>query len=232
MADNRKQVKEDPEEVIETAINKTELFIFKNGRTLLTILIVIVAIAGGITAYKYLYSVPQQKKAATAIFEVQNAFADEEFSIALNGDGNNSGFLQVAEKYGSTKSGNLAKHYAGQCYLRLGDYENAVKYFEKYKNVKGLSSEVVNAVNAGLAGDAYVQMGNPAKGLDCYKKAVELSANEITAPYYAKKAGLLLQNTGDYKKALEYYSDIKNKYPNSMEARDIDKFIGQVEQKL
>ncbi|MCD7962255.1 MAG: tetratricopeptide repeat protein [Rikenellaceae bacterium] len=232
MADNKKQVKEDPEEVIESAINKTEMFIFKNGKTLLTILLVLVVIVGGFTAYRYLYSVPQQKKAASAIFEAQNAFAVDSFELALHGDGNNLGFLQVIDKYGSTKSGNLAKHYAGQCYLKLGEYQNAINCFEKYKHVKGLSAEMVNAVNEGLAGDAYVQLGNTAQGLKQYQKAIDQSDNDLTAPYYAKKAGVLSQSTGDYKKALEYYNTIKSKYPTSMEARDIEKYIGQVEQKL
>lgn len=71
MVDNKKQVSEDPEVVIESAIGRTEDFIQKNGKTLLTILIVVVLLVGGFFGYKYLYSTPRQEKASAAIFSAQ-----------------------------------------------------------------------------------------------------------------------------------------------------------------
>lgn len=232
MASKNKQVKEDPEVAIESAINKTEIWIMRNGKTLLTILVVIIAIASCIAGYVYLYKTPQQKKASAAIFQAQNYFAVDSFPQALNGDGNNFGFLQVIDKYGSTNSGNIAKHYAGQCYLRMGDYDNALKYFGMYKNVKGIPSELVNAMNAGMQGDAYAQKGDVNKAINMYEKAVATSDNGVTAPYYTKKAAMLYEGQGKTAKAIELYKEVKQKYPGSFESRDIDKYIAQAEQKL
>lgn len=232
MVDKKQQTTEDPEVVIETAIGRTEEFIRRNGSLLLGILVGVIVIVGGIFAYKYLYSAPRQEKAATAIFNAQNAFAADSFALALNGDGNSEGFIQIIEKYGSTESGNLAKHYAGQCYLRLGKYEDAIKYFDQYSNVDGVPAELVNAMNAGLTGDAYVQLGNLEKGVSMYEKAISISGNMMTAPYYCRKAGQVYEQLGNNTKALEMYNKVKNNFPMSMESRDIDKYIGQVEQKL
>lgn len=233
MVSKKKQVKEEhPEEVIESAINRTEFFIQKNGKTLLTILIVIVVIAGGLAGYRYLHKVPRQNKAAAAIFPAQNLFAADSLAAALNGDGNNMGFLDVIQTYGSTESGNLAKHYAGQCYLRMGDYDNAIKYFGMYKDVKGISAKLVNAMNAGLTGDAYVQKGDLDKGVSFYSKAVSASDDLLTTSYYLFKSGQIYQKQGNNAKALEAYKTIKQKYPRSQEASEIDKYIAQLEQAL
>ncbi|UKI39587.1 MAG: hypothetical protein L6V35_01520 [Alistipes putredinis] len=51
----------------------------------------------------------------------------------MEGDGSTAGFLEVIEKYGSTPQGNIAKHYAGICYLKNGDLDNALAYLAKYK---------------------------------------------------------------------------------------------------
>ena len=61
-----------------------------------------------------------------------------EYQLALEGDANGPGFLDVIDQYGSTRAGNLAKHYAGICYLRLGDLDNAATYLAKYKPAKGI----------------------------------------------------------------------------------------------
>lgn len=113
----------------------------------------------------------------------------------------------------------------------MGNYKDAISYFEKFSNVDGIPGQLVNAINAGLTGDAYIQTGDLKKGVSLYEKAVSLSDNQMTAPYYARKAGQVYEQLGDNAKALELYNKIKNNYPMSMEARDIEKLIGQIEQK-
>lgn len=232
MVNKKQKPQEDPEVKIESAIGRTEAWIQKNAKTLLTILVVVIVVAGGYFAYQYLYKAPRQEKAASAMFNAQYAFDSDSLSLALNGDGNTQGFIQIIDKYGSTPSGNLAKHYAGQCYLRMGQYDNAIQYFNQYKDAKGIPAQLVNAMNAGFTGDAYIQLGDLDKGVSMYEKAVRTGDNMLTTPYYSRKAGQIYEQLGNYKKALEMYNTVKDKFPTSMEARDIDKYIGQVEQKL
>ena len=233
MANKKKHEEKDPEIAIESAIGRSEAWLQRNSKPLLTVLIAVIVVVGGYFAYQYLYKAPRQDKAATAMYQAQEAFAADSFSTALNGDGNTIGFLQIIDQYGGTTAGNLARHYAGQCYLKLGDYDNAVLYFGQYKNVKkSIPALLVNANNAGMAGDAYIELGDLQKGAAQYEKAVKESDNALTAPYYSRKAGDVYMQLGNYSKALEMYNTVKVHYPSSLEAREIDKAISQAEQKL
>lgn len=230
MADKIKQEEKDPEVAIQSAIGKTENFIMENGKPLLTALAVIVVVVCGFFGYKYLVAAPRAEKAAAMMFVAQQQFAVDSFALALNGDGNNAGFLQVIDKYGSTPEGNLAKHYAGICYLRMGDLQNAFDYLKKYKADGEIPGALVNAQNLGLQGDILSQQGNYKEAAAQYEKAVKASENVLTAPYYLKKAGLTYEKLGDNAKALSTYKTIQTDYATSMEARDIQKFIGRLEQ--
>ena len=46
-------------------------------------------------------------------------FEKDSFNLALNGDLNSAGFIDIADDYSSTKTGKLANYYAGICYLNL-----------------------------------------------------------------------------------------------------------------
>ncbi|MFI3265536.1 MAG: tetratricopeptide repeat protein [Rikenellaceae bacterium] len=221
----------EPEVVIEEAINQSETFIFKNGKKLITALAVIVIVVGGFFAYTQLYKLPRQEKAAAMMFVAEQAFLADSLSLALNGDGNGiAGFLKVIAEYGSTPSGNLARHYAGVCYMHMGEYETAIAQLSSYTAVDGAPAEIINAQNLGLQGDAYIQMGSTDKAISMYEKAISSSDNSLTAPYYLSKAAGLYKTTGANNKALAAYKRIRNEYINSMEAQNVEKYIGQLEQ--
>ena len=115
MTEKHKSQTEDPEVAIQSAIGRVEGFIMNNGRSLLTALIVVVVVVGGFFGYKYLISGPRAEKAAAMMFVAEQQFAVDSFALALNGDGNFAGFLEVIDRYGSTDEGNLARQYAGIC---------------------------------------------------------------------------------------------------------------------
>lgn len=232
MADKKKPEEKDAEVVIESAIGRTEAWLQRNSKVLLTALAVIVVVVGVYFAYQYLYKAPRQEKAAAAMYQAQQAFTNEDYALALNGDGNTIGFLQIIERYGGTASGNLACHYAGQCYLQQADYSNAISYFDRYKTVAGVPAALVNAVNAGLTGDAHAQLGELAKAAAAYEKAVGAGDDPLTTPYYGRKAGDAYAGLGEYRKALELYRMVKDRFPSVRDVIEIDKAIAQVEQKL
>ena len=224
---------QDPEQVIEQGLGRFELFIERNGKTMLIILGIIIVLVGGYFSYKYLYIAPRMEKASAAMFEAQNQFERDSFALALNGNASFDGFLTIAEQYGNTPQGNLANHYAGLCYLYLGQYQEAVDAFEAYDAVKdNAAGNLIGAQNIGLTGDAYVEMGKLDEGAKYYEKAAAFSDNISTTPLYLKKAGLVNEKLGNMAKALEQYETIRNNYPQSMQARDIEKFIARVQQQM
>ena len=231
MTEKHKSQTEDPEVAIQSAIGRVEGFIMNNGRSLLTALIVVVVVVGGFFGYKYLISGPRAEKAAAMMFVAEQQFAVERQRERV--DGNFAGFLEVIDRYGSTDEGNLARHYAGICYLRLGEYQQALDYLKEYSaSTKSVPEALLAAQNCGLQGDAYAQLENYAEAVRMYEKAVAASDNSLSAPYYLKKAGGVYEKLGDYAKALAAYERISDDYPASMEARDIQKYIGRIQQQM
>lgn len=232
MVDHKHNNSEDPEEVIETAIDNTEFFIRKNGKKLLIALAAVIVIVGCFFGYKYAIEGPRENRASDAIFAAEQLFAADSFEVALKGNSEYDGFLTIANDYSATATGNIANHYAGICYIKLGDFDNALKHLKKYNVVSGIASEIINAQNLGLQGDVYSEQNNSEEAIKMYVKASETSSNALTTPYYLKKAGMLYMQASDNQKALAAFTKIKNEYPTSMEGRDIDKYIGQAEQSL
>ncbi|MBQ6881372.1 MAG: tetratricopeptide repeat protein [Alistipes sp.] len=217
-------------ETLGAAMNKTEAFFEKNGRKISYIFLILIALGLAIYGYRSLVQQPRVDEAAALLAEAQARFNAEtpDYELALNGDEEGAGFLEVIEQYGSTPSGNLAKHYAGVCYLKGGDLEQAAAYLADYSAVKGLTGEIINAQNLGLQGDIAVAQEDYTAAVALFEKAVKASENNLTAPLYLRKAGQAAQAAGDNAKALELYERITVEYPASMEARDAEKLIGTI----
>ena len=222
-----KKIENQEEIVVAEAVSKTEKFFEENGKKVVIAIVALLLLVAGGYAYKYLVMDKNEVAAAEMIVAAQDNFAGEtpNYDLALNGDETGAGFLAVAEQYGSTKAGNLAKHYAGICYLHLGDLEKAAEYLAKYKAVRGLAAEVVNAQNLGLQGDVAVELGDYAKAAKLFAKAVKASENNFTAPLYLYKQGLALAAAGKAEEAKACYKAITEQYPNSVEARDAEKLL-------
>jgi tetratricopeptide (TPR) repeat protein len=207
-------------ENVEHALSKTEQFIEDNQKTLTIIMLAIIIIVGGYWGAKKLYFVPKANEAHESMFYAQNYFEKDSFNLALNGDGMNAGFLDIADEYSMTKPGKLAKYYAGVSYLHLGQFEEAISY------LKGFSceDELLNATAKGSLGDAYLESGDVKSAISYYKEASEVES-EVIAPVYLLKLGLLFEDQKEYEDALKAYQQIKDDFKTSGEARNIDKYI-------
>lgn len=207
---------------VEEIVSKSEQFIENNSKKIIYGIIAIALVVAAVLGVKHGYLIPQEKKAAAAIFKGEQYFAKDSFALALNGNGADyEGFEAIIDQYGSTPSGNLAKAYAGICYFKMGDTEKAL---DKLKSFSGDDNMISPAVT-GLIGDCYVNMGKTKEGISYFEKAARQADNEIVSPVYLKKAGIAYESLKQYKDAEKAYSTIKEKYFNSMEASDIDKYI-------
>ena len=211
-------------ESIENALTHTEQYLEKNRKWLLIGVTVLVLLVVGYIAYSNLYSKPHELEAQVQAFYAEQQFAKDSFQVALNGDGNNLGFLQVLSDYSGTKMGNLSRYYAGICYRELGDLDNAIKYLKDYS----LEDKMLAPVALGAIGDCYVEKGDATTGLTYYSKAIDYRENGLTTPIFLLKRGLLYEGMSKWGEALNDYQLIKDSYPRSAQARDIDKFIERV----
>jgi tetratricopeptide (TPR) repeat protein len=162
------------------------------------------------------------------MFMAQKYFEQDSIKKALNGDGQYLGFLAIIDEYGMTKSSNLSHYYAGMCYLKLGQFENAVEQLKKFS----ASDQVIGPLAKGGLGDAYVELKDISKGIGYYLDAADQAKNEFLSPYFLMKAGMGYTELGDFKNALKTYRKIKDDYGRSNEARDIEKYIAFAEGKI
>ena len=147
-------------------------------------------------------------------------FMAGDFDKALKGDDAECiGFEAIADEY-HNQQGELAALYAGICYFEKGEYEEAAKYLKQF------DADDVNIDPAArqLLGDAYVELGEYGKAAKAFEAAAE-SGNEIIAPMSLKKAGIVYLKEENKAKALKAFKAIKENYPSSSEAQDIDKYI-------
>jgi len=215
-------------ENVENALSKTEQFIEKNQKTLMIIILALVVVVGGYWAFMKFYKAPLEEEVKSQMFVAERYFERDSFNLALNGDANYPGFLQIIDDYSSTKAGNLANYYAGVCYMNLKDYDNAIEYFKDFKT----SDLLLQPITYGAIGDAYVEKGEASKAIEYYKKASSTNKNEFTTAVYLKKLGQLQEKEGNYKEALAAYEEIYNDFSKSTEARTIEKYIARVKIQL
>lgn len=228
MAKENVQKDEERLEQIESTLGKTEMFVEKNRNTIMVVLGIIIVVVLAIFGVKKFIVEPREAEAQTAIFRAEQLFENDDYATALNGDGNNAGFMDIINEYGGTKTGNLARYYAGICYLNTGDFDNAIKYLGEFKG----KDQIVRPLATGAMGDAYLELDNAAEAAKCYEKAAKESANSFTSPMFLMKAGLAYEMVENYQKALDMYKTIKAEYPNSNEGFSIEKYIAYVEAKL
>ncbi|NNC82579.1 MAG: tetratricopeptide repeat protein [Flavobacteriales bacterium] len=206
------------------AYSKTETFINKNSKHITTGILIVLGAIVAFFAYQKFIIEPQNEEAAAMMWKSEYYFGIDSLRLALEGDGNNYGFLDVAEEYGSTPAGNLATHYAGLSYLNLGDYESAVMYLDK----ASFDDVLVEATRLGALGDAYLELGDWDKAISSYEKSVSHTANDFTTPIYLKKLGLAYEAAGNPQKALDSFQRIKVEFGQTNAGRDIEKHIARV----
>jgi len=218
------------QETLGEAMNRTELFLERNGRKMGYVFLALLVVAALVYGYRALIAAPRAERAAEMIAEAQERFEAQEpdYELALVGDANGAGFLDVIDRYGSTPSGNLAKHYAGICYLHTGDLDAAADYLARFSPVKGFAGAILNAQNWGLRGDVAVEQKDYARAVEFYEKAVKAADNNMTAPIYLRKAGLAAEALGDKAAAAAFYETVLTTYPASMEAHEVEKWLGGV----
>jgi tetratricopeptide (TPR) repeat protein len=223
MAKN-KNASDDRMVAVEEALGKTEQFIEKNQNILMYVILGVIIIVLGYFGYQRFYISPMEENAQEEIFMAQKYFEMDSLDRALYGDGNALGFLDIIDEYGSTKSANLANYYAGICYLKMGNFEEAIDFLEDHDPV----DKIIGPMAIGAIGDAYLELNEPDRAVDYYMDAAEESINDFTTPMFLYKAGMTYEILEDYESAYEVYDRIFREFFRSNEGRTIERNIAKV----
>jgi TolA-binding protein len=223
MAETKQVAEHDRDHVV---VDRAKDFWGRYSKVILIASSAIILLCGGYLAYKYLVKAPKEEKAIEAMFKAEEYYRVDSLNMALNGDGINAGFLRIIKNYDGTRAANLAKFYAGDIYLKQGNYSNAVKYLKDFST----DAKQVQARGYKLLGDAYAEQGKNSDALSNYKKAAhhfgkdEENSSEylFIAAYFADR---VMKNQ---KEAIGLYQELKKKYSKTQRGYDVDKYLSQL----
>jgi tetratricopeptide (TPR) repeat protein len=180
-------------------------------------------LVAALMAFNKFYIVPQNEKASslmTAPIDFMMKADSLSLVKALEGDDENEGFLNIASSFMFTSTSNTAKYFSGLCYLKLGNKEEALRYFLKFKKKDAIYWYAAQA----MISDLYDDQGELGKAIKYCKKAAE-SKDPYFAPVNLFKLGQFFEREENWKKAMDAYQTIQDKYYAEYQKMNIDKYL-------
>ena len=204
------------------SLSKAEAFITKNNKMIVGCLIGAVVLAIAILAIR---SINENK-----VVKGQEAFTFTENAALMAADSlSNTAALADLEAYLDEFGGKavgIASFEAGIAAYEVKDYAKAIEYFSEYEG----EDAIFNARALACIADCHVELGNYEEAYKNYVAALETADNDL-ASEYAFRAGLVAEKLGNNADALAMYNTVKEKYPSSPRAMEIEKYISRAEAK-
>lgn len=221
--EHKHELVENPQALAEK-LHGAETWVERHPKTFIGILLAVLLMVGGYFGYRY-YKENQEAEAQREMFQAVYYFEADSLGLALNGDGNNLGFLAIIEDYGITDAATLANFYAGAAFLKQGKYELARLYLEDFNS----NDLLVQARAYSLIGDTYMEENNYAQAAEFYNRAAQYKPNKYFSPAYLMKAALAFEKNNEEDKAIDTYDKIITEYHDAPEFNEARKFKARLE---
>lgn len=228
--------KEEKKEVLESAEVLQEKFVSiehwieSNPKVVLGVIGALVLVIGGYFGYSF-YIDSKEDEAQKEMFQAQRYFEQhidaigDSLKFALNGDGNNLGFLDIIDEYKGTPAANLANYYVGLIYLKQGKFTPARLYLEDFSAL----DQLVQARAFSLIGDTYMEEKDYASAAKWYGKASAYKPNKEFTPSYMLKEALAYEKQNQNEQAVKVYDKILGEYNEAPEAQTAKKYKALLE---
>lgn len=212
MATNEKlgSKKTEQEEVNENFVTKLIAFFNKYQNIIYGITIGILVVVLAIILLNKFYIQKKNGEASSLMtYPISMLMAGDTASlnVALEGNDENDGFLAIADGYKLTKTSNTAKYYAGLCYLKLGQKEEAMNYLKNFKK----REDVLWYGCQSLIGDLYDEQGNEAEAIKYYEKATK-GGDPYFTPIALFKLGQMYERQEKWNDAAAAYKTIEDNF--------------------
>ncbi len=222
-AEPKHELIENPQALAEK-LHGAENWIERHPKAVIGIVTAVVLIVGGYLGFQY-YKDNQEAEAQREMFQAVYYFEADSLDLALSGDGNNLGFIDIIDGYGITDAANLANFYAGSAYLKQGKFQVARLYLEDFSS----NDLLIQARAYSLIGDTYMEENNYPQAAAFYAKAANYKPNKYFSPTYLMKAALAFEKNNEQNKAIDAYDKIINEYFESPEFQKARKFKARLE---
>jgi tetratricopeptide (TPR) repeat protein len=136
-------------------------------------------------------------------------------------------FNEIVTKFPRTSSGKLAVLYKGNIYLRLGEFDEAIKAYESYLEKAGKEKLYRAFAMEGL-GYSYEGKRDYEKAIAAYQKLIGLG-EEFQVANAHLGMGRCYEKMGKKREALEHYRSFINASPKSQMANIVLRKISNLE---
>jgi tetratricopeptide (TPR) repeat protein len=211
-------------EALAHKLEDAETWAERHPKTIIGIAVAIALAVGGYFGFQY-YKDNQDVEAQREMFQAVYYFEQDSLDLALKGDGNNLGFIDIIQEYKLSDAANLANFYAGVAYLKQGKFELARLYLEDFSS----NDLLVQARAYSLIGDTYMEEQKFDDAAKFYDKAANYKPNKFFSPTYLMKAALAYEKGNKNDKAIEAYDKIINDYSESAEYQNARKFRARLD---
>ncbi len=219
---------------LDEGASKTEAWVEKNQKAIFGFVLIVAVAVIGYIMYQKFYVEPKQTEASNEMYQAQIFYnealtaatgKDSIYDLALNGRAGKYGFLDIADKYSGTATGNLANYYAGMSYLAKNEYALAIEYLDKFKG----GDAILGPQAKGGIGDAFVQLNQKDEALKYYLEAASMETNDVTTPRFLLKAGIIAMDLGNTAEALTHFTRITEEFEDSSEFSKAQIYQAQAE---
>jgi tetratricopeptide (TPR) repeat protein len=167
----------------------------------------------------------QDDRAAAQLGGIVNLYEQARWDEALNGTPEQMGLLEIADRYGNTTDGNLARYYAADALYRLNRKDEALRYFQAYDKEPNYLGASAFAAEAAIQED----IGSQARAAELYLRAATIYENALTSPEYLLEAARNYEAVGDYDAARDMYELIERDYPDADAAGGLEFYFARLD---
>jgi len=118
----------------------------------------------------------------------------------------------------------LATFYLANVYYMIGDYDNALEYFQEFDADDNILE--VSALSG--IGASYEGKGKYAEAAKYFERAARVSSDQLLNPENLRNAARNYALAGEKERAVEIYKKIKKEFPGSPHAREAERSIAEL----
>lgn len=193
-------------------------FFLGNTRLLGVIGLVLVAVVCAVAFY-LIRGAAANDDAQLALSRIRPYYDRGEFAVAISGDSSKTigtekvrGLRFIVDEWSGTPAGKIAAMYLGNCYLALGQHENAR---EPYTIATDSDSELIrSAAHAGLGAVAEAG-GKHEQAAEAYEKAANEDRLELNTAEYLVGAARNFERAKKTEEAIKLYRTVATQHASS-----------------